>query len=277
MSELPLNIQRLIGKYEPIETEGLTLYPIKVESYYEFLVAKQALDFMQQSLPVKLMSIPLLEAYFKLDTGQVEGREPSGLFMSAILALSLALRLKPTGTIEEQIKQFQIIQDPKDPTRLKHLRCVKSGEEIITITPVQFQKLRPIIAAQNGIELYSDMANPELVQAEQDLANAKAPNLDMSIEALVSAAALIAKVEEKEIYEWPILKMNRRLESAKRIIDYIICGIGESQGTSWKGGNPFPHPWFERKTESNGGLMALDKFANGQGLKAIQDAEISNP
>ena len=56
----------------------------------------------------------------------------------------------------------------------------------------------------------------------------------------------------------------------------MICGIGAAQGTSWTGGNPSPHPWFERKKKKDGGLISVEKFANGQGLQAIRNAEMQN-
>lgn len=269
MQELPLHIKKSIGKYEPIEAEGLLLYPVRVENYNEFLIARQSLEFMQQSLPRWLINMPLLDAYFKIDTGQVEGMPPTNLFGSALLMLSLALRLSPEGTAEEMANRFKIVVDPQDPSRLKYLKFVQNGEEVKQITPIQFQRLRPILAAQNGITLVSDDANPELIQAERDLADKKAPKLNINIEALVSAAALITGKEEADIYEWAILKLNNRLASAKKVMDYMICGIGESGGTKWKGGNPCPNPWFDRITEGSDALISLDRFAGGQGLDAV--------
>lgn len=272
MTELPLHIQKSILRYEPVTIDGLTLYPIKVEEYYEFLVARQSLEYMQQRLPISLMSEPLLSAFFKLDRGLVEeDSAPTGLFVGALIALALALRLKPGMEIEERIKAFDVVVDPNDQTRLKHIRFIKDGEEITVITPIMFQLLRPIIAAQNGIELRSELDNPELVDAEKDLAE-KSANLSMKIEGFVSAAALVSGVDESEIYNWSILKMHNRLDSAKRVLDYMICGIGESQGSKWKGGNPVPHPWFERLKEENHGLMPIETFAGGQGVQAVHNA-----
>lgn len=42
--------------------------------------------------------------------------------------------------------------------------------------------------------------------------------------------------------------------------------IGESQGTKWKGGNPYPSPFFDRVREDSPALIAMDKFAGGKGL-----------
>lgn len=274
---LSFEIQKSIRKYEPIEIDGLTLYPITVDRYEEFLFARRSLDFLQQSLPVNLMSVPLLDAYYRMDIQAVENGEPgSGLFTAAIMLLGLALRLTPNGDAEQILNSFQIVADRNDTSRLKCLRFTLNGEEIHQITPVQFTRLRPILAAQNGVELESTDANPELIEADHDLAVKNAPDLEMSVEAMVNAAALLTGKDEGEIMDWAILKLENRLASAKKFFDYMICGIGAAQGTSWTGGNPSPHPWFERKKKKDGGLISVEKFANGQGLQAIRNAEMQN-
>jgi hypothetical protein len=272
---LSFEIKRSVRKYEPIEIDGLTLYPIKVNRYEEFLWARRSLDFLQQSLPVELMSVPLLDAYYRMDIQAVEnGEHGTGLFTATLILLGLALRLMPDGSIEDVLNQFTIIADRNDPTRLKCLRFTVNGEETHQITPIQFAALRPILAAQNGVELESDDANPELIEADRDLATKDAPNLDMSVDAMISAAALLTGKDEDEINDWPILKLEHRLSAAKNLMDYMICGIGATQGTSWKGGNPNPHPWFARIRDKDGGLIAIEHFANGQGLQAIRNADM---
>lgn len=54
--------------------------------------------------------------------------------------------------------------------RLKAVEFTVDGEETHRVTPVQFQRLREIAAAQNGIELASPEANPELIEAQRELA-----------------------------------------------------------------------------------------------------------
>ena len=274
-NDLSFEIQKSIRKYEAIEIDGLTLYPITVDRYEEFLFARRSLDFLQQSLPVNLISVPLLDAYYRMDIQAVEkGEQGSGLFTAALLLLGLALRLTPQGDVEEILNSFQIVADRNDPSRLKCLRFMLNGEEIHQITPIQFTRLKPILAAQNGVELESTDANPELIEADHDLATKSAPDLDMSVEAMVNAVALLTGTEEDAIMDWPILKLENRLSSAKKVLDYVICGIGAAQGTSWTGGNPSPHPWFEKKKSKDGGLIAVERFANGQGLQAIRNAEM---
>lgn len=60
---------------------------------------------------------------------------------------------------------------------LKGICFTWNGEEEITITPVQFQRLRAILAYQNGIELTDEDANPDLLEAEAELARRNGPKL----------------------------------------------------------------------------------------------------
>ena len=52
-----------IHSYKPIEVDGLTFYPMTVGHYQDFLRARIVLEFMQQSLPVAYVGIPLLSAW----------------------------------------------------------------------------------------------------------------------------------------------------------------------------------------------------------------------
>ena len=64
---LPLQIQKAVRRYRPIQAAGLTLYPIKVKDLDQFQLAKPALEALQQSFPVRLMSMPILQAFYQLD------------------------------------------------------------------------------------------------------------------------------------------------------------------------------------------------------------------
>lgn len=274
MNELPLNMQKLINCYKPIEVEGFVLYPIIVANYAEFMVARRAIGFVIQTLPIELMSMPVLSAFYKIDFEHVlKGEEPSGLFASALTAIALALRLNQGDEgVVGMLKRMTIITDQDDQTKLKSINFTLDGIEEKSITPVQFAKMRQIIAAQNGIKLASDLDNPELLQAEEDLADANAPKLEYRTENLVYAAAALTGKDEEEIYGWPILKLTNRLASFRRILDFLVCGIGETQGTSWKGGNPHPHPWLDKKTGLSAALMPMGDFMGGAGYQAMQDA-----
>lgn len=271
MAELPFAIRMAVNQYKPIELDGMTFYPIRVNEYEAFLTARPGIEVMQQALPMRLVSLPLLSALYKLDYGAAaEGHEPSGLFQRVLLFLALSLRLGEGLEPADRLRRFRLIVDRDDPSKLKAVRFTCNGEETFDLTPLQFARLRPILAAQNGVRLEADDANPELVQAERDIQNQRAPELDMRLEDLVSSVALLSGADEADIYDWPILKLDRRKEAAGRLIDYITCSINEGAGCKWKGGNPVPSIWFN-KIRSSSALVALSEFANGAGQKAVSN------
>lgn len=270
MSDIPEKYLKQIRRYEPVDTEGMRFYPILVEEYEEFLLARSAIDFMQQRLPRMMVNMPILQAYYMLDSQSIEDEQiPTGLMARALLFLALSLRLGQGLPVENRIALFR----PRisESGRLKSLLFSPDGEEICEITPAAFQRLRPILAAQNGLEIQPDDANPALVDAEQELAKKKAPELVTEPESLVASVAALSGADEKEIYEWPIAKLLNRQRAIHRALDYLICGIGEAQGTKWKKGNPCPNPFFDRKKEGSAAKVALTEFASGAALNAVRE------
>ena len=175
------------------------------------------------------------------------------------------------------MKQFRVVVDPDDPGRLKALRFVLRGEGTAEITPIVFHRLRPILAAQNGIALVSESANPDLVQAERDIAEAKGPKLNGTLDDLIAAIAVLSGADEGEIEDWPIRKLLNRKQALDRAFRFLVCGIGETQGTKWKGGNPYPSIFYDRPQTDSVALISMDQFAGGQGLRAMQSQGAAAP
>lgn len=270
MSDIPKKYLRQIRRYEPVETDGLTFYPILVEEYDEYLLSRSAIEFMQQALPMSMVNMPILQAYYLLDSQSIKDEKiPTGLMARSVLFLALSLRIGKGLPVEKRIGLFR--PRVSENGKLKSIMFSPDGEEICEITPSMFQRLRPILAAQNGLTIPEEDANPALVEAEEELAKKKAPNLDMNPESLISSVAALSGVDEKEIYDWPIAKLQSRQRAIHRAIDYIICGVGEAQGTKWKKGNPCPHPFFDRKKEGSAAKVALSEFAGGAALGTVSE------
>lgn len=273
MNELPLHIKKAIRKYEPISTDGVTLYPILVSEYDEWLVARQAIDVLQQSFPVALMSKPLLQVYYELDLLPVvlgKNQKPSGLWGCAMLALALSMRLGQGLPPEKRMLQFQPMIDGNNPKRLKAVRTVLNGEEIVDITPVQFQRLRGIIAAQNGVKLEAEEANPELVQAERYL-SAMGARLNVCFDDKLTFVAGKLNKRKSELFDWTIKEVDDCEAVFTRELMFVVNSIGGAFGGFKNGGNPTPHPFYE-KEETTNAHMALSDFANGAGVRAVQNA-----
>ena len=274
MTELPLHIQKAVRRYEAIETDGVTLHPILVSEYDEWLVARQAIDIMQQSLPVAMLSKPLLQVYYEMDVlPAVMGTEgqPTGLWGCAMLALALSLRLGQGLALDKRILQFDPMIDTKDPKRLKAVQTLLNGEEMIRITPIQFQRLRPIIAAQNGVTLESEDANPELVKAERDLAELNGPKLNVNFDDKLTFVAGKLHKRKEELYDWPIKEVEDHEAIFTRELMFAVNAIGGAFGGFGKGGNPTPHPFYERTDTEFSGVVSLESYANGAGARAAQN------
>lgn len=274
MTELPMHIQKSIQNYQDITVDGIILHPVLVGEYDEFLLARPALEVLHQSLPVALLRVPLLSALYQMDyEARLNGKPVTGLFFRALIGLSLSLRLGAGEELEERVKRFNVIVERENPARLVGLRYKDEGGEEREIKPSAYKELRQIIAAQNGVKLESDRADPELVKAEKDLAEMNGISLDASIDELIHSIAAISGVDESDIYQWPILKLHKRQQSYQRILNFLICGIGQVSGTTWKGGNPHPSPFFDKLDEGGfGAHMALSDFAGGAGERAVANA-----
>lgn len=254
MNELPAKIEKAVRRYEAIEVCGLVLHPVKVKEYDEFLVARPALEVLHQSLPVAMMRIPLLSALYRIDyEAALSGKVPTRLFSRALLALALALRLGEGEAPEKRLGKFRVALERGRPEVLSRLIFTDEAGTEHEIDPAQYRELRRVIAAQNGVRVESDRANPHIVQAQKDLGGGGIA-LDATVYDLVSAVSALSGTAERDIDEWPILKLQARSESYKRMMDYLICGFGEMNGTTWKTGNPTPHPFF-RRALNGGGLM----------------------
>lgn len=274
MSELPFSIKRAANRYETIEIEGIELRPVLVKEYDNFLIARPALEVLQQSFPVRFLRMPLLSALYQMDFESASNGEiPTGLFSRALLCLALSLRLGEGMDMATRLGMFQVVADREKPEELIGLRFVDGDGQTKEISPTLFQRIRPIIAAQNGVKIESDKADPDLVQAEKDLAEMNGVSLNATVEDLISGIAALSGTDEREIDEWPILKLDRRRLSFQRILDYMICGFGQVNGTTWKGGNPHPSPFFDRSEYGQfGAHLALGDFAGGAGERAVASA-----
>lgn len=268
--ELSLQIKKLIRRYEPVETEGLIFYPILTDEWDEFQAAKPAIEFMQQSLPVALIGMPLLSAFFKLDIQSIlETGEVVGLYQRTLMFLAMSLRLGTELEMQERLRLFRTHIDPKDPKRLSHISFKSESGEEKTITPVMFSRLRVILAEQNGLKIPSEDANPELVQAERDMAEANSPALDYKFDTLRTAIAVFSHCDESDIDTWPVKKFIDRYAACERIMQYLLCGFAETQGGKWKGGNPCPSAFFNRLKTTSSALMPIGEFAGGEAAKAV--------
>ncbi len=274
MKELPIEILDKIDRYEPVTVEGITLYPVRVSESRAFEFGRVALEFVQQSLPVAYLSVPLLTAFYQMDldalqtTGQV-----SGMLSSAVALLYLSLRLGEGMEPSERAKRTLILPDENNPRKLREIRFL--GEEgQVSVSPRQFGRLRPVIAAQNGIRLASETANPEILKMEAMMAKKDLEGLEIRLSDKVIFAAQGCGLPEEDVWSWPILKLDRNVELLRRRLDYLAVTTGQMSGmVSFKDGNPVPSPYWGRKRNGLASMQSLGAVGNGAAENAVRAQE----
>lgn len=265
MVDIPLKYKDAVQFYQDIDFEGITLHPIKVRNHRDFQNARPAIDFLQQSLPVRYLSVPLLSAYYQMDYEALEnGEQSSGLFARALQFLVLSLDYEPEKDMADRIGDLAngIYVDANDRSKLVAVAFEQDGQEK-RITPVMFQRMRPVLAAQNGIELESEDANPELVEAERDLSSLRSEGIDFDISHLVSFVSAWSGVKEDDMLDWPILKLTNTGNTFERTFSFLLYGFGAMNGAQFKGGNPVPSPIYPKARSGSDALIAMDQFTNG--------------
>lgn len=263
---LSQTIKTACRRYEEIETDGLVLYPILVEELETFELARPGIEIVQQSLPVAYAAMPLLAALYRMEYDALQhGEAGIGLLSRALLMLALSLRLGRGLEPEKRAGMFRCKVDPKDMGCLKAVEFTVNGEEVHRITPVQFQRLREIIAAQNGIHLASPEANPELIEAQRELAQMNGAALSGDLYERISAVAALEHIEESDIDRWPVLKLQDKTKTWQRIVGYAVCAVAEAQGTTWKNGNPYPSLFYEREDAGNTALRPMEQATRNLG------------
>lgn len=279
--ELPVHIQRAVERFQPVTVEGVTLYPITVDEIEEFGYARPALEFMQQCLPVAMMQIPIISAFYQLELASSAEIEPglpkTTLFTQAVFSLLLALRLGQGKGRNERVAQHAVYEHEQDnPLNLKRIILFDENGKATEITPRLFQRLRPIIAAQNGAVIPPVDANPDIILAERQILSNRAPKLNRDFGKMVSWVSAKCGVLEEDVYGWPILRFARRAEVLQRELDYLIYGIGQAGGmVTYKDGNPCPSPYFEKIMDAVPAKM-LNEIGNGAAQAAVQRAEKPN-
>ena len=276
MKKLPIDIQQRIDRYQSVTVDGITVWPVTVENMYLFGAARAALDVVPLSLPVALMSLPVLDAFYRLDLDEIKTNgKARGLLASAMLLLRLALRLGAGTEDAAALRDVRIVPDKRNPDRLEAVYFTGRDGETIRVTPVLFQRLRPVLAAQNGVDMPSDTANPEILEAERLLAEKDLRELEPTLIDKIIFVAQGCGVSEEKVWQWPILKLERNAALLRRRLDYLAVTTGQMSGmVNFKDGNPVPSPYWPRK-RSLASLQALSAVGNGAAEAAVRNAQQS--
>lgn len=262
MDNIPREYKALIRENKEIELEGIRFYPIKVRELDELNAVRAAVEVMQSRFPVRYAVMPLLQALYAMDYDAViSGASPVGLFAQTVLFLALCLRHKADCPHNDRIAEngLQILCDSEEPRKLKGLYFFEDGGEPILITPAIYGKIRPILAAMNGLEVPDENDNPDLIDADNE-ARGGGYGLHVNMDDLLASMAVVTHRRQSEYLDWTAREFYLEKAAIDRDKNYFKCSIGEMSGQiSWKGGNPCPSWCFDR-LHGNAGLTAFSEF-----------------
>lgn len=247
---LPEGMKSAITFNEPIvdEKTGVELHPITMRHYETYIRCKSALMIRQTTLPASYAGMEYAKAIYALDR---DNGFQIGLMRSMITMLALST--------QKAANSFRVYESKERAGEFAEIRW-SDGTDAFVLKSKDINRIRRIICAQNGDDLPDESENTELLEAERDIASAKAASLEISVDTLLSSVAFQYRMRVKELLDWPI----REFENAKRAVDrdknYLICALAENSGGKWKGGNPCPSWYADKKREGSIALEPMSDF-----------------
>lgn len=241
---------------EPIKaTCGAVLYPIKMRHYAEWSACKAALLIRQTTLPVQYAVKPYLSAVYAIDAD-------SGFSLGLVQSLRMLISMATLRPLED-VSILVPVSSPNEIAAFSYQ--TENGE--IRITPKDFPEIRRMIAEQNDEELPDESENPELVQAERDIAELHAPKLDYNLETMLESVSYVARVPVDELFEMTIRRFMRLRKAIDRDKMFTIYTQASLSGlVKFKEGNPVPSWCFDKKPDNGRGVESLAAFAARTGI-----------
>ena len=257
------NKDAAILKYEPIEWNGLVLYPIRVADYNKWQALKPVLVLRQGTLPAVYACMTYLQCVWALQFDAYERGDASrGTWNMLACLVFLSLRLSDEDII-------QPIGNPEDPRSITAMRIIKDGEAH-DISVMEFTALRRLIAEQNGAELPDEADNPDLIEAANDISNSKDAGLNYDFSDMLTSVASAMKIRRAEILDWTIKEFDDVMRSIRRRYGYLLASIAESNGAKFSHGNPYPTWIFDKSKDEYAGLISLNKLQSDHNANIIE-------
>ena len=262
---------------QPIEAYGLTLYPITMSDYDEFLLCKDAFAIMQGSLPAKYLSTDFLSALFALSLDEAhDDTKPelrTAAFQRVIRLLYMALR-STDEEIQSIARDIAYKQINENTIAIDHIVIYQNGNTT-EITPSLFSaKIRPLIAFQNGIQLPDEDTNPDLIKLHNKMHEHDQPvKLIIDPDESIASVAYLSSCSVADLMDWTVRDYELRIHAIDRDKRYMLCGAAEMSGfASFKNGNPAPSWQYDMDVDTLGtkSLSDLGKTLQGAGVRQKQ-------
>lgn len=251
-----------IRKGLPIEALGLQFFPITMADYEEFLECKSVLAIRMTSLAkanIEYLSMPFLSVLWAIELDSImQTGKAVGFFERIIRLLYLSLRLE-----YDSEKAFNNIYcEQNNPRNLFYIEVTQTDGQPVKISPMDFQqKIRPLLAEQNGIELPDESETPEIVKTENDLQQDGGNKLKYDLDTLLASVANASGVRECEMYCWSVIEFERRKQAIERKVNYTIYAQAEMSGmVKFQKGNPYLSWCLDRAENISSALITTEQL-----------------
>lgn len=250
------NVQRAVLKNEPFEAYGLRFYGFRVTEYEEWQNCKSVWLLRQSTLPVSYIMMPFLDALFSIDKEYIEKNgKPAGTMYAIMETIAMAVRL-PEDAVESRL----ISVVAHDGELKGFFIADMNGGPSVFLRKEDFGDIRNIIAWQQDEEVPDESLNDDLLEEERVIAEMSAGKLEFSMNDLMASVALNMNIRVQHVLDMSILEFEIMRRAIDRNKKHMVCATAESNGTTWKGGNPYPSWAYDRKKEGSAALTHISKF-----------------
>ena len=242
-----------IRKGLPITVSGISIYPVLMTHYEEFLSCKDIFLMRLSSLPAAYASLDFLSALHKMDFdfSSLMGKK-TGLFERALRMYALAFRI-PFDDLMAGVR-----------VRMQGDECFFEGLDVGGVLISAFRlssRFREIIAEQNGILLPDESDNAEIIESYEwkQKKAAEASRLRVSLDDLIASVAFQSHLREADILDFTVREFEHRKNAIDRDKRYLLYSQAELSGfIKFKNGNPAPSWCFDLEDGGLGTVAAAE-------------------
>ena len=241
---------------EPIEHPcGLTFHPFTMRQYEEWTLLKRSLILRQSTMPGKYAIMPYLSALYAMD---YEARFQIGIFRGTLELIARASLLP--------VEKFSFRMKADNPSELLDISYHDETHDV-KITPADFPTIRTLLAEQNGEKIPDEAENPELVQAEMDIAAMRAGNLKYDFETMIDSMAYQLRKTKQEVLGMTVREFMRTRSAIDRDKLYMLLAAAEYGGmVKFTKGNPQPSWMLDLSKDEPMSLEKMSDFAARTGI-----------
>ena len=240
---------------KPIEHPcGLTFHPFTMRQYEEWALLKRSLVLRQSTMPEKYAVMPYLSAIYAMD---YDCRFQIGIFRGTLELLARASLLSA--------EKFQFRMKAGSPNQLIAI-TYEDETHNVTITPADYPTIRKLLAEQNGEKIPDEAENPELVQAEMDIAALRTGNIKYDFETMIDSMAYQLSKSKQDVLNMTVREFMRMRQAIDRDKLYMLLAAAEYGGmVKFNKGNPQPSWMFDLEKEPTS-LERMSDFASRTGI-----------